>query len=259
MLVALVLATTFAFVAQVQGVAPYSLGINPSNISLGNTVTISVTISGGSRNTAYGVTLGVQKPNGTGLAVANQVISTDNRGAGSFSIQYPNAGSWTAQNGTVATNVSGVYNVAVNQTSPTNIGTVATGQFTVTSQMSVVVSQPISGTIVQRGQALTISVAVANSLGAVSGAIVTADTPSNGQLTLPQVSSTNGVYSITYQVLMNDPLGSWTIIVQARDPSGNSGTGLPVTVSIVKSDLFVDAMITYNSKSVPSSSVKSNT
>jgi KaiC/GvpD/RAD55 family RecA-like ATPase len=255
MLLPLLFATTFAFVVQVHGVAPYSLGINPSNIGLGNTVTITVTIAGGVRNTAYTVTVGVQKPNGTGLAVTNQPIFTDNRGGGSVSVQYgPNAGSW---NGTVATNVAGVYNVAVNQTSPTNIGTVATGQFTVISQMSVVVSQPTSGTLAQRGQTLTISVAVANSLGAVSGATVTADTPSNGQLTLPQVSSTNGVYSIIYQVLMNDPLAPWTIIVQAKDASGNSGTSLPVTVNIAKSDLFVDAMVTYNSKGVPSTSFSS--
>jgi len=231
--------------------------INPSNISLGNTVTITVTITGGVRNIGYTVTIGVQKPNGTGSAITSQVISTDNRGAGTLSIQYPNTGSWTPLNGTVATNVGGVYNVAVNQTSPSNIGTVATGQFTVISQMSVVVSQPTAGTIVQRGQTVTISVAVANSLGAVSGATVTADTPSNGQLTLPQVSSTNGVYSIAYQVLMNDPLGPWTIIVQARDPNQNSGTSLPVTVNIAKSDLFVDAMIIYNSKGAPSTSFSS--
>ena len=257
MLLLFVLATGFAFVAQVRGVAPYSLTINPSNISLGNTVTITVTITNGVRNTAYTVTVDVQKPNGTGSAVTSQVISTDNRGGGTFSVQYPNTGSWTPLNGTVATNVGGVYNVAVNQTSPTNIGTVATGQFTVISQMSVVVSQPTSGTTVQRGQTLTISVAVANSLGAVSGATVTADTPSNGQLTLPQVSSTNGVYSIAYQVLMNDPLGSWTIVVQARDTSGNSGTSLPVTVNVAKSDLFVDAMVIYNSKGAPSTSFSS--
>jgi len=53
---------------------------------------------------------------------------------------------------------------------------------------------------------------------------------------------------------MNDPLGSWTIIIQARDTSGNSGTSLPISVTITKSDLFVDAMITYNSKGVPTSS-----
>jgi len=251
----LVLASALTLVVQVHGIAPYSLSINPSSTSLGNSVTITVTVTNGVRNTFYGVAIGVQKPNGTGSAISNQVISTDNRGSGSISVQYSSTStSWTVLNGTVATNVGGVYNVAVNQTSPTNIANVATGQFTVTAMMSVVVTQPTSGTIVQRGQALTITATVTNSLGAVSGAIVTADTPSNGQITLPEVSSTNGVYSIIYQVLMNDPLDSWTIIVHGRDTSGNSGTSLPVTVTVTKSDLFVDAMITYNSKGVPTTS-----
>ncbi len=238
-----------------KAVAPYSLSINPSTTSLGNTVSITVTITNGNRNAAYTVAIGVQKPNGTGSAITTQVISTDNRGSGSLTVQYPNGGTvWTALNCTVATNVGGVYNVMVNQTSPTNIGIVQTGQFTVTTGMSVVISQPTSGTMVQRGNSLTMSVTVANSLGAVSGATVTADTPSNGQLTLPQVSSTNGVYSISYQVLMNDPLGTWTITVQARDVNGNAGTSLPVSVTVAKSDLFVDGMIIYNSKGAPSSS-----
>src|SRR5712692_5268752 len=228
---ALLMASVVTFVAQTHGIAPYSLSINPPTTSLGNSVTITVSVTNGARNTLYGVTIGVQKPNGTGSAISNQVISTDNRGSGSVSVQYgASSTSWTSLNGTVNTNVGGVYNVAVNQTSPSNIANVVTGQFTVTAMMSVVVSQPTSGTTVQRGQALTITAAVANSLGAVSGAVVTADTPSNGQLTLPQVSSTNGVYSLSYQVLMNDPLGSWTLTVGATDTNGNSGTSLPVTV-----------------------------
>ena len=255
---ALLMVSVLTFVVQVHGIAPYSLSINPQTTSLGNSVTITVTVTNGARNTLYGVTIGVQKPNGTGSAISNQVISTDNRGSGSVSVQYgPTSTSWTQLNGTVNTNVGGVYNVAVNETSPSNIANVVTGQFTVTTMMSVVVSQPTSGTIVQRGQALTITAAVANSLGAVSGAVVTADTPSNGQLTLPQVSSTNGVYSLSYQVLMNDPLGSWTIIVLATDTNGNSGTSLPVTVTVTKSELFVDAMVTYNSKGIPSTSFSS--
>src|SRR5437870_9180161 len=252
---ALLMVSVLTFVVQVHGIAPYSLSINPQTTSLGNSVTITVTVTNGARNTLYGVTIGVQKPNGTGSAISNQVISTDNRGSGSVSVQYGSTStSWTQLNGTVNTNVGGVYNVAVNQTSPTNIANVATGQFTVTAMMSVVVSQPTSGTIVQRGQALTITATVANSLGAVTGAVVTADTPLNGQLTLPEVSSTNGVYSISYQVLMNDPLGSWTMIVKARDTNQNYGASLPVNVTIAKSDLFVDAMVTYNSKGVPTAS-----
>jgi len=255
---ALLMVSVLTFVVQVHGIAPYSLSINPQTTSLGNSVTITVTVTNGARNTLYGVTIGVQKPNGTGSAISNQVISTDNRGSGSVSVQYGQSStSWTSLNGTVNTNVGGVYNVAVNQTSPSNIANVVTGQFTVTAMMSVVVSQPTSGTTVPRGQALTITATVANSLGAVSGAVVTADTPSNGQLTLPQVSSTNGVYSLSYQVLMNDQLGSWTIIVLATDTNGNSGTSLPVTVTVTKSELFVDAMVTYNSKGIPSTSFSS--
>jgi len=53
---------------------------------------------------------------------------------------------------------------------------------------------------------------------------------------------------------MNDPLGSWTIIVRAKDSNQNSGVSLPVNVTIAKSDLFVDAMVTYNSKGVPTAS-----
>jgi KaiC/GvpD/RAD55 family RecA-like ATPase len=254
-LLLLALVTVLAFAVPVKAIAPYSLTINPTTTSLGNNVGFTVTVTNGNKNGAYTVIIGVQKPNGTGSAITSQVISTDNRGSGSLSVQYPNGGTgWTALNGTVATNVGGVYNVVVNQTSPTNIGTVQTGQFTVTTSMNVVISQPTSGVTVQRGQALTISVTVANSLGAVSGATVTVDTPSNGQLVLPEVSSANGVYSTAYSVLMNDPIGSWTLVVQATDPNKNSGTSLPVTVTIAKSDLFVDDMITYNSKGVPTSS-----
>lgn len=239
----------------VRAVAPYSLSINPTTLSLGNNVALSVTVTNGNRNSAYTVLFNVQKPNGTGSAISTQVIATDNKGSGQITIQYPNGGvGWTAINGTVATNVGGVYNVFVNQTSPSNIGTVSSGQFTVTTGMNVVISQPSAGGTIQRGQVLTIRVTVANSLGAVSGATVIADTPSGGQLTIPQVSSTNGVYSIDYQVLMNDPLGPWTITVQARDVNGNSGTSLPTTVNVVKSQLFVDGMIVYDSRGAPATS-----
>jgi archaeal flagellar protein FlaH len=257
-LLLLITLTALLVITQVAAPPPgnptYSLGISPSNpIGLGGTVALTVSEAGGTRNSAYTLAFRVQKPNGTGVAVNSQVLSTDSAGGGSISIQYP-ASSWTALNGTVKTDLGGVYNVLVNQTAPTNTGPVANGQFTVTSQMSVVVSQPVSGSVVQRGQTITISVTVSNSLGAIGGAIVMADTPSNGQLVLPQLSSTTGVYSTSYQVLMNDPLGLWTIVVTAKDSSGNSGTSLPVVVTIAKSSLFVDAMLTYNSKGVPSTS-----
>src|SRR2546425_9565379 len=113
-LLVLVLASALTLVVQVHGIAPYSLSTNPSTTSLGNSVTITVTVTNGARNTFYGLTIGVQKPNGTGSAITSQVISTDNSGSGSLSVQYPSSTSWTALSGTVATNLAGVYNVAVN-------------------------------------------------------------------------------------------------------------------------------------------------
>src|SRR2546428_960398 len=93
---ALLMVSVLTFVVQVHGIAPYFLSINPSNTSLGNTVTITVIITSGVRNTFYGVTIGVQKPNGTGSAISNQVVSTDNRGSGTVAVQYSSTStSWT--------------------------------------------------------------------------------------------------------------------------------------------------------------------
>ncbi len=107
---ALLMASVLTLVVQVQGIAPYSLSISPSTTSLGNSVAIAVTITNGVRNAFYGVTIGVQKPNGTGSAISNQVISTDNRGSGRISVQYDQSStSWTVLNGTVNTNVGAAY------------------------------------------------------------------------------------------------------------------------------------------------------
>src|SRR5712692_1951147 len=99
MLLPLVVATALVFAVPVNAIAPYSLTISPTTTSLGNSVTVLVTVTNGNRNTAYTVAIGVQKPNSTGSAITSQVISTDNRGSGSVSIQYPNGGTgWTALN-----------------------------------------------------------------------------------------------------------------------------------------------------------------
>src|SRR5947208_17112813 len=121
-LLMLVLASALTLVVQLQGIAPYSLSINPSSTSLGNSVTIAVTVTNGVRNTFYGVTIGVQKPNGTGSAISNQVLSTDNRGSGSISVQYSSTStSWTVLIGTVGTYVSESDTVDAIQGSTTKV------------------------------------------------------------------------------------------------------------------------------------------
>lgn len=236
----------------VQAIPPYNLTISPSvPVSLGSTITMTLSISGGTRNTVYSVTFDVVKPNGTGSAIANKVVNTDNRGNGAVTQFYPDP-SFTAAGGTVATDVGGVYNVYVNQTSPSNIGTVATGQFTVNSKLTVVISLPVQGSVVQRGQSTTISATVSALSGPDNAATVYANSPSSGKLLLPQTSP--GVYTINYLVSSADPTGVWTIVVQASDSVGNSGISSAVNITIAKNDLILDSMVAYNSKGDPSTS-----
>jgi KaiC/GvpD/RAD55 family RecA-like ATPase len=248
-LLALALTIFLATAPLVEGIPPYNLAISPSvPVSLGSTITMTLSISGGIRNTAYAVTFDVVKPNGTGSSTANKIINTDNRGNGAVTQFYPDP-SFTAISGTVATDVGGVYNVYVNQTSPSNISNVAIGTFTVSSKLNVVVTQPVQGTVLQRGQTTTISATVSALSGPDNAASVYANTPSSGRLLLPQISP--GVYTVNYLVSSSDPTGSWTIVVQANDTIGNSGISSPLTVVIAKNDLIIDSLVAYNSKGDP--------
>jgi len=247
-LVLVVLAVAMATVPNVVA-ASYVLTISPNTtVSLGTQMTITLDISAGSKNTAYTLVFQVVKPNNTGSASTSRVITTDNRGVASSTVPYPDP-SFTATSGTVATDVGGVYNVYVNQTAPTNVGPVATGQFTVSSQLTVVVSQPVGGTVVQRGGTVDISATVSSLSGADTLATVWANSPSNAKIFLTQ--SGVGVYTSNYQVTTSDPTGPWTIVVQATDTQGNAGQASPVTVNIARNDLIVDSLVTYNSKGAP--------
>ncbi len=228
----------------------YTLTVNPGvPVSRGTTVTLTLAVSNGQSNSAYTVSIGVTKPNGTGQASTTRLITTDNRGIGSTSIPYPDP-SFTPSNGTVATDVGGVYTVNANQTSPTFAAGITMTQFTVTSQLTVVLTQPTMGTFVQRGEKITVTATVSDLSGPIPTATVSANTPPGGKLYLAQIST--GVYSGDYQVLMYDPVGAWTIQVSAVDTRGNSGLSSTATVTVTKSELVVDSLAAYNSKGLPS-------
>ena len=251
-LVALALSVMLVVAPPVAGVAPYSLTISPSvTVSLGSTITMTLAVSGGTRNSAYTVIFDVVKPNGTGSATVPRTITTDNRGNGAVTQFYYDP-SFTAVSGTVATDVGGVYNVYVNQTSPTNIGTVATGTFTVSSKLNVVISEPVQGNVLQRGQTATIIATVTALSGPDNAATVHTSSPLNAPLTLQQTSP--GVYTYNYLVSSSDPIGTWTIVVQASDNIGNSGMSSPINITIAKNDLIIDSLVAYNSKGDPSTS-----
>lgn len=247
----LFLALATALVSQVAAAPVYTITMVPNTpLGCGGTVTLTLTLTGAQNNRAYTVVLEVRKPNGTGTALTSRIINTNNAGAGSTSTPYPDP-SFTPLNGTVATDVPGVYTVIANQTGPTNTGIEATAQFTVSCQLTVVVTEPVSGSFVERGRRMTISATVSDPSGPTSIATVKADSPGGGEIVLSPLSSP-GAYSIDYQVLLYDPLGPWTISVRASDPRGNSGSSTnPPTVTVVRNELIVDALAGYNSKGVP--------
>lgn len=239
----------FTLVSEVAAPPVYTLSVSPSvPVGCGGTVTLTLSLYDAQSNRQYNVLFEVRKPNGTGQAIASRVINTNGAGTGSTSVPYPDP-SFTPVIGTVATDVPGVYTVIANQTGPTNIGVVTTAQFTVSCTLTVVVSEPVAGSRVERGVKMNIRATVSDLTGPISTATVKANTPTNGELILSQTSP--GAYSIDYRTLVYDPLGPWTILVQASDPRGNSGTSNPVTVSVVKSELIVDVLAAYNSKGVP--------
>src|SRR3990170_1115252 len=168
----LFLALATALVSDVAAAPTYSITVNPpSPIGCRGTVTLTLSLTGAQNNRVYTVVLEVRKPNGTGTALTSRIINTNNVGAGSTSTPYPDP-SFTPINGTVATDVAGVYTVIANQTGPTNIGVVATAQFTVSCQLTVVVTAPVSGSFVERGRRITIRATGADASGPTSIATV---------------------------------------------------------------------------------------
>src|SRR2546422_1585773 len=243
------LAAALAIVEPASAAPSYTLTVNPSYpVIRGTTMTLTLSLAGGTRNSAYNVLIGVTKPNGTGQANVVRTFSTDNRGVGGTTLAYPDP-SFTALNGTVQSDVEGVYTFQVNQTSPSFQAGVASAQFTVIAQLTVVLSQPAPGVYVQRGQKLTITASVSDLGGPVTTAAVSANAPGNGRIYLQQIS--NGIYSALYTILVYDPLGQWSIRVSASDSSGNSGSSGSSTITITKGDLVVDSLTAYNSKGVP--------
>ena len=130
------LAAALAIVEPASAAPSYTLTVNPSYpVTRGTTMTLTLSLAGGTRNSAYNVLIGVTKPNGTGQANVLRTFSTDNRGVGGTTLDYPDP-SFTSLNGTVATDVGGVYTVQVNQTSPSFQAGVASAQFTVIAQLT---------------------------------------------------------------------------------------------------------------------------
>ncbi len=250
-LILTMIALSATFAADVAGPAnpTYNISVEPNvPLSCGGTATLTLSLSNGQSNQPYVVVLEVQKPDGSGTSATSRTVNTDNRGNGTMSVPYPDP-SFTPAAGTVATDVAGVYNVFANQTTPTDLGTIAVADFTVSCQLTIVVSEPVPSSSVERGKTIVITSTVSDLSGPISTATVTVNTPSNGQLYLSQTSL--GVYSVVYQVQLDDPLGNWSLLVEAIDTRGNSGNSNPLAISVYRSELIVDALAVYSSQGLP--------
>src|SRR5207249_2425573 len=114
----------------------------------------------------------------------------------------------------VAPPVAGVapYSLTISPSVTVSLGSTIT--------MTLAVSEPVQGNVLQRGQTATIIATVTALSGPDNAATVYTSSPLNAPLTLQQTSP--GVYTYNYLVSSSDPIGTWTIVVQASDNIGNS-------------------------------------
>ncbi|MGH9918382.1 MAG: hypothetical protein ACRD6W_05880, partial [Nitrososphaerales archaeon] len=107
--------------------------------------------------------------------------------------------------------------------------TIALAQSASAQTLSVVITAPGSGAVFNRGEVVTITATVTMAGSPVSGASVTATGPTGGQIFLPP-TATPGTYSVQYEVQASDPVGAWTINVEAT--SGDQAASAHTTVSV---------------------------
>ena len=108
--------------------------------------------------------------------------------------------------------------------------TIALAQSANAQTLSVAISSPGSGAVFNRGEVATITASVTLAGSPVSGAAVTATSPTGGQILLP-ATATPGTYSGQYAVQASDPVGAWTINVQAISGGQAASAHASVTIS----------------------------
>jgi len=122
----------------------------------------------------------------------------------------------------------------------------------VSSQLTIVISQPTGGTIARgTGVSITATVSDLNSRP-VGGAIVSANIPTGNKIGLIETVPGSGVYEASYDLQISDPVGVWTTQVTATDLLGNSGLSSQVPVTIQTSTLVVEDFVAYDSRGLPS-------
>ena len=162
---------------------------------------------------------------------------------------------WTGSYTIISSDQLGTQTVTVSAAdSQGNTGS-GTHQITIvtTPGLSVSITSPSPNSVFNRGETVTIAVSVSRGGSPVTGATVTANTPAGGTISLTNVGG-GGIYSTQYTILGTDPVGLWTITVQASQ-GGQSGSSqivetisstLNVAVSTSGSSSFTSPQDSFN-------------
>jgi hypothetical protein len=109
--------------------------------------------------------------------------------------------------------------------------------------LSVFINTPVSHTVFNRGEMASLTALVTLNGAPVSGAAVTATTPTGAIIAL--ANTAGGAYASQYTVSTTDPVGAWNLVVQAAFNGLSTSTQEPLTIS---SSLKV-SVATYSSSS----------
>jgi hypothetical protein len=172
----------------------------PGRIQEGQSITLTLSVSGGAANTQYVFNITVLQPDGSTHSANSVQFTTDNLGAGSVNTNYPSSYTSTTQGNT---NFVGTYNIAVNQVAPVAANPVATGSFTVGLT---------NNAAYQRTQTVLIQAS-----GYGNKENVTVDINTNGGTThangypLVVTASASGLVSASWHIPYNVATGTWTV------------------------------------------------
>lgn len=173
----------------------------PGRIQEGQSITLTLSVTGGNQNFQYVFNVTVIEPDGSMHTATNVQFTTNPSGDGSVSPNYPTA--FTSPT-TGNTNFVGTYTIVVNQVNPIGAANpVATGSFTVGLT---------NNAAYQRTQTVLIQAS-----GYGNGESVTVDINTNGGSThangfpIVVTATASGLVSISWHIPYNVATGTWTV------------------------------------------------
>jgi hypothetical protein len=168
------------------------------------------------------------------LGGASFVISGTSVGSSPAAMTYtPSVGAWTGSYLVLPSDTTGSQVVTASTTDTQ--GNTGSGMhviaLTTTSSQSLFIffTAPAANTVFNRGETATITALVTLNGSPVSGATVTANSPTG--MTIALTNTAGGTYSGQYTILSTDPAGAWTAVLHATLSGQTAITQEALTIS----------------------------